>query len=385
MTHQGPANGPAPGRTPQTGGSLDACEVALQRGWAINLGGGFHHASAGGGGGFCVYADIGLMIQYLRRFHPAAARRVAIIDLDAHQVRLPRACAGDVRAAEPRRPARRGTGTSGTGATIPTCSFWTSTTRPTTPATRKRRRGSGWMSPSPPKTRLPATLRCSGRAFCPHSPNSSPRSSCTTRVRAGALGRWGQPLYRLPGTLTASSTVSGRIGLAGGGPAGRIAPHAQGIGPPRRNGLSRRPVRGERSSAHRHAPLWCVLIPRWGGRGEGQHEPTLPLSCAAAAGRAQGGTSPPLPRRSQHRWRTSARRVEWQGGTYATCRPPRSPVLGKEEVVRGRRYDLYCMEDSLALDGDLDPPPFLDPRLHKPLHLALVRLHVGPARSEGWG
>lgn len=379
MTHQGPANGPAPGRTPQTGGSLDACEVALQRGWAINLGGGFHHASAGGGGGFCVYADIGLMIQYLRRFHPAAARRVAIIDLDAHQVRLPRACVGDVRAAEPRRPARRGTGTSGTGATIPTCSFWTSTTRPTTPATKKRRRGSGWMSPSPPKTRLPATLRCSGRAFCPHSPNSSPRSSCTTRVRAGALGRWGQPLYRLPGTQPLPRPCPAGSDSLVGDPLGglRLTPKA----------LVRRDemvFRAALSGGSAPVPIAMLLSGASSFRG-GQHEPTLPLSCAAAAGRAQGGTSPPLPRRSQHRWRTSARRVEWQGGTYATCRPPRSPILGKEEVVRGRRYDLYCMEDSLALDGDLDPPPFLDPRLHKPLHLALVRLHVGPARSEGWG
>lgn len=89
---------PGPDSTPhspsQAGGSLDACEVALQRGWAINLGGGFHHASAGGGGGFCVYADIGLMVQYLRRFHPAAGERVAILDLDAHQVRAPAAASG---------------------------------------------------------------------------------------------------------------------------------------------------------------------------------------------------------------------------------------------------------------------------------------------------
>src|SRR5947209_5368629 len=44
-----------------TGGTLLACRLALERGVAINLGGGFHHASGQRGGGFCVYADVPLV------------------------------------------------------------------------------------------------------------------------------------------------------------------------------------------------------------------------------------------------------------------------------------------------------------------------------------
>src|SRR4051812_18549010 len=38
-----------------TGGTLLACRLALERGLAVNLGGGFHHASRDRGGGFCIY------------------------------------------------------------------------------------------------------------------------------------------------------------------------------------------------------------------------------------------------------------------------------------------------------------------------------------------
>lgn len=48
----------------QVGGSILAGKVAKERGWAINVGGGFHHCSAEQGGGFCVYADISLCIHY---------------------------------------------------------------------------------------------------------------------------------------------------------------------------------------------------------------------------------------------------------------------------------------------------------------------------------
>ncbi|KAK3924758.1 Histone deacetylase 11 [Frankliniella fusca] len=37
----------------QTGGSILAGRLALERGWAINIGGGFHHCSSSRGGGFC--------------------------------------------------------------------------------------------------------------------------------------------------------------------------------------------------------------------------------------------------------------------------------------------------------------------------------------------
>ncbi|KAJ0977484.1 hypothetical protein J5N97_012958 [Dioscorea zingiberensis] len=67
----------------QVGGSILAAKLAKERGWAINVGGGFHHCSAGEGGGFCVYADISLCIQYA--FVLLNISRVMIIDLDAHQ------------------------------------------------------------------------------------------------------------------------------------------------------------------------------------------------------------------------------------------------------------------------------------------------------------
>ena len=40
-----------------------AGRLAVQHGWALNLGGGFHHCSADKGEGFCIYADITLLIK----------------------------------------------------------------------------------------------------------------------------------------------------------------------------------------------------------------------------------------------------------------------------------------------------------------------------------
>ncbi len=67
-----------------TGGTVLAAQAAMERGWAINLGGGFHHASADAGGGFCAYADIALAIRNLRQVLGRPARAM-IVDLDAHQ------------------------------------------------------------------------------------------------------------------------------------------------------------------------------------------------------------------------------------------------------------------------------------------------------------
>lgn len=67
----------------QTGGSLLAARAALQKGWAINLGGGFHHASHADGQGFCPLADISLIIKNFRQAE--LAQKFMIIDLDAHQ------------------------------------------------------------------------------------------------------------------------------------------------------------------------------------------------------------------------------------------------------------------------------------------------------------
>lgn len=67
----------------QVGGTILAAKLAKERGWAINVGGGFHHCSAENGGGFCVYADISLCIHFA--FVRLSISRVMIIDLDAHQ------------------------------------------------------------------------------------------------------------------------------------------------------------------------------------------------------------------------------------------------------------------------------------------------------------
>jgi histone deacetylase 11 len=66
-----------------TGGTILACRQALERGIAINLGGGYHHAAPGWGGGFCVYADIPLAAQALH--DEGKVGRVMVVDLDAHQ------------------------------------------------------------------------------------------------------------------------------------------------------------------------------------------------------------------------------------------------------------------------------------------------------------
>lgn len=71
----------------QTGGSILAGKLAMERGWAINVGGGFHHCSHNKGGGFCPYADITLLIRFLFNHFPLQVKRVMIVDLDAHQVR----------------------------------------------------------------------------------------------------------------------------------------------------------------------------------------------------------------------------------------------------------------------------------------------------------
>lgn len=65
------------------GGTLLACRLALERGVAINLGGGFHHASTDRGGGFCVYSDAPLALALL---HDKGSLGTAlIVDTDAHQ------------------------------------------------------------------------------------------------------------------------------------------------------------------------------------------------------------------------------------------------------------------------------------------------------------
>uniref|UniRef100_A0A8C5QDY1 Histone deacetylase 11 n=1 Tax=Leptobrachium leishanense TaxID=445787 RepID=A0A8C5QDY1_9ANUR len=68
----------------QTGGTIMAGKLAIDRGWAINVGGGFHHCSSEKGGGFCAYADITLSIKFLFE-RVEGVSTATIIDLDAHQ------------------------------------------------------------------------------------------------------------------------------------------------------------------------------------------------------------------------------------------------------------------------------------------------------------
>uniref|UniRef100_A0A3B4A7S0 Histone deacetylase 11 n=1 Tax=Periophthalmus magnuspinnatus TaxID=409849 RepID=A0A3B4A7S0_9GOBI len=60
----------------QTGGTIMAGKLAVERGWAINVGGGFHHCSGDRGGSFCAY----FLFERVEGISTAT-----IIDLDAHQ------------------------------------------------------------------------------------------------------------------------------------------------------------------------------------------------------------------------------------------------------------------------------------------------------------
>ncbi|KAF2360061.1 Histone deacetylase domain [Trinorchestia longiramus] len=68
----------------QTGGSVVAGRCAVERGWSINVGGGFHHCSGGRGGGFCAYADITLLVHVVLEQYEHI-NNILIVDLDAHQ------------------------------------------------------------------------------------------------------------------------------------------------------------------------------------------------------------------------------------------------------------------------------------------------------------
>ncbi|MCH8487485.1 MAG: histone deacetylase [Candidatus Cyclonatronum sp.] len=64
-------------------GTINASMMALQDGIAGNLAGGTHHAMPDHGEGFCVFNDVAVAINTLRR--GMWIRRALIIDLDVHQ------------------------------------------------------------------------------------------------------------------------------------------------------------------------------------------------------------------------------------------------------------------------------------------------------------
>lgn len=66
-----------------TGGTVLACRMALERGLAINLGGGYHHAGGSSSGGFCIYADVPLAFAILH--DEGRVGSALVVDTDAHQ------------------------------------------------------------------------------------------------------------------------------------------------------------------------------------------------------------------------------------------------------------------------------------------------------------
>ncbi|PYP98898.1 MAG: histone deacetylase [Gemmatimonadetes bacterium] len=64
------------------GGSTLAGRLALERGIAVHLGGGFHHAFPDHGEGFCLINDVAIAIRALQR--EGVVRRAVVVDLDVH-------------------------------------------------------------------------------------------------------------------------------------------------------------------------------------------------------------------------------------------------------------------------------------------------------------
>jgi len=64
------------------GGTTLAARLALARGIAVHLGGGFHHAFPDHGEGFCLINDVAIAIRTLMQ--EGLVQRAAVIDLDVH-------------------------------------------------------------------------------------------------------------------------------------------------------------------------------------------------------------------------------------------------------------------------------------------------------------
>lgn len=65
------------------GGTLAATQIALDQGFCGTLAGGTHHAFRAEGSGYCVFNDIAVAIESLRK--EGAHTSFAVIDLDVHQ------------------------------------------------------------------------------------------------------------------------------------------------------------------------------------------------------------------------------------------------------------------------------------------------------------
>ncbi|NQT46627.1 MAG: histone deacetylase [Candidatus Omnitrophica bacterium] len=65
------------------GGTILACDIALESGVGIHLGGGFHHAFTDHGEGFCVFNDVAVGIK--RSLEDGKIDKALVIDCDLHQ------------------------------------------------------------------------------------------------------------------------------------------------------------------------------------------------------------------------------------------------------------------------------------------------------------
>jgi acetoin utilization deacetylase AcuC-like enzyme len=66
-----------------TGGTILACQKALENGIAVNIGGGFHHAFPDHAEGFCYTNDIAIAIRRLQRDNNI--KKCFVVDCDLHQ------------------------------------------------------------------------------------------------------------------------------------------------------------------------------------------------------------------------------------------------------------------------------------------------------------
>ncbi|HEK85567.1 MAG TPA: histone deacetylase [Candidatus Aminicenantes bacterium] len=66
-----------------TGGTIRTVEEALKDGLAVHLGGGFHHAFPDHGEGFCLFNDVAVAVEKMKR--EGRLNRAMIVDGDLHQ------------------------------------------------------------------------------------------------------------------------------------------------------------------------------------------------------------------------------------------------------------------------------------------------------------
>ncbi len=66
-----------------TGGTVLASKLALESKIACNTAGGSHHATFDSGAGYCVFNDVAVAANYLKRNN--FAKKILILDLDVHQ------------------------------------------------------------------------------------------------------------------------------------------------------------------------------------------------------------------------------------------------------------------------------------------------------------